>query len=119
MPLDHTLMGRMERRLPIIVVVRLAQLESSSGDASEWTYTDNISAHGARIFTKRMWQPGEEITLTPFKEETASGKVVYCQMATDGRYWVGVKLEDHAVTWRAIKRYDGLQIGAPVAATSS
>jgi hypothetical protein len=119
MPLDHTLSGRMERRLPIIAVVRLAQLEGNSGYASEWTYTDNISAHGARIFTKRLWQFGEEITLTPFNEETACGNVVYCQMAAEGRFWVGVKLKDHPVPWRAIKRYDGIQIGAPVTSTSS
>jgi hypothetical protein len=119
MPLDRTLNGRIERRLPIIVVVRLAHFESNSGYAPEWTYTDNISAHGARIFTKRLWQLGEEITLTPFKEETASGNVVYCHMAADGRYWVGVKLKDHPVPWRAIKRYDGIQIGAPITSPSS
>ncbi len=115
MPLDRTIAGRIERRLPIIVVVCLAHLESNSGSASEWTYTDNISAHGARVFSRRLWQPGDEITLTPFKEETACGNVVYCEMAADGRYWVGVKLKDHPVQWRAIKRYDGIQLAASVA----
>jgi hypothetical protein len=109
----------MERRLPIIVLVRLAYSESKSSYASEWTYTDNISEHGARIFTKHMWQPGDEITLSPFKEETASGTVVYCQMTADGRYWVGVKLMDHPVPWRAVRKYDGIQIGAPAITTSN
>jgi hypothetical protein len=120
MPLDpnQTLSSRMERRLPIIVVVRLAYSESKNTYVSEWTYTDNISAHGARIFTKHVWQLGDEITLTPFKEETASGNVVYSQMTADGRYWVGVKLKDHPVLWRAIRKYDGIQIGASATATS-
>ena len=117
MPLHLTIADRMEKRLPIIVVVRLAQLESISGSASEWTYTDNISAHGARVFSRCMWQPGDEITLTPFKEEMACGNVVYCETGADGRYWVGVKLKDHPVPWRAIKRYDGLQLTTPIATT--
>ena len=110
MPQDRTLVGRMEKRLPIIVVVSLAYLERPDTDGTEWTYTDNISAHGARVFSRRNWQLGDEITLTPFKEETASGSVVYCQRMADNRYWIGVKLKDHPTTWRIIRRYDGIQI---------
>jgi PilZ domain len=112
MPQDRTLVGRMERRLPIIVVVSLKYLERADIDGTEWTYTDNISAHGARLFSRRNWQPGDEITLTPFKEETASGSVVYCQRIADNRYWIGVKLRDHPTTWRIIRRYDGIQMNA-------
>jgi hypothetical protein len=117
MPLHRTIADRMEKRLPIIVVVRLAHLESIAGSSSEWTYTDNISAHGARVFSKCMWQPGDEITLTPFKEETACGNVVYCERGADGRYWVGVNLKDHPVPWRAVKRHEGIQLVASVATT--
>lgn len=112
MPQDRTLVGRMERRLPIIVVVSLANLERADTDVTEWTYTDNISSHGARVFSRRNWQLGDEITLTPFKEETASGSVVYCQRMADNRYWLGVKLKDHPTTWRIIRRYDGIQMNA-------
>lgn len=119
MPLDNTLSGRMERRLPIIVVVRLAHLELASTDGTEWTYTDNLSAHGARIFSRRVWQPGDEITVTPFNEEMARGNVVYCQKAAENRYWVGVELKDHPVTWSAIRRFDGIQITAPAKSTTS
>jgi hypothetical protein len=111
---DHTLQGRMERRLPIIVVVSLAYLERTNAEEAEWTYTDNVSAHGARVFSRRAWQLGEEITLTPFKEETASGNVVYCQRIADDRYWIGVKVKDHPTAWRAIRRYDGIQMSALV-----
>lgn len=114
MPQDRTLAGRMERRLPIIVVVNLAYLEGAATDAREWTYTDNISAHGARVFSRRNWQPGDEIMLTPFNEETASGSVVYCQMIADNRYWIGVKLKDHPTTWRIVGRYDGVQMNARI-----
>ena len=114
MPQDSTV-GRMERRLPIIVVVRLAYLERGADiEETEWTYTDNISAHGARVFSRRNWQPGDEITLNPFNEETASGSVVYCQKIADKRYWVGVKLKGHPNAWKIIRRYDGIQMNALV-----
>jgi len=111
---DSTLTGRTEKRLPIIVVVSLAKLNRTTTDGAEWTYTDNISAHGARVFSKQVWQLGDEITLTPFKEEAASGNVVYCQKIPGDRYWVGVKLKDHPVTWRAIRKYDGIPVSALV-----
>jgi hypothetical protein len=111
---DNALIGRTEKRLPIIVVVSLASLGRMTTDGAEWTYTDNVSAHGAHVFSKHLWQPGEEITLTPFKEETASGNVVYCQRIAGDRYWIGVQLKDHPNTWRAIRRYDGIQMSALV-----
>lgn len=111
---DNALIGRTEKRVPIIVVVSLAKLERTTTDGAEWTYTDNISAHGARIFSKQVWQPGDKITLTPFKEETASGNVIYCERIPGDRYWIGVQLKDHPNTWRAIKRYDGIGIAALV-----
>ena len=119
MPHERTLVGRMEKRLPIIVVVNLAYLERADIDEAEWTFTDNISAHGARVFSRRSWQPGEEITLTPFNEESAGGSVVYCQKIADKRYWIGVKLKDHPNTWKIIRRYDGIQIGASGRSESS
>jgi len=36
MPLDHNLTGRMEKRLPIVVVVRLAQAERAGADVEVW-----------------------------------------------------------------------------------
>ena len=95
----NTHIDRTEKRLPIIVIVSLGNLRRTTTDGAEWTYTDNISAHGARVFSKHVWQPGDEITLTPFKEETASGNVVYCHRIAGDRYWIGVQLKDHPNTW--------------------
>jgi hypothetical protein len=119
MPQDSTLAGRVERRLPIIVVVNLAYLERADANETEWTFTDNISARGARVFSRRNWQPGEEITLTPFNEETAHGSIVYCEKIADRRYWIGVKLREHPTTWKIIGRYDGIQIVTTVGSKSS
>lgn len=110
MSLDHTLSGRLDRRLSIIVIVRLAQVDRARTHGEEWTLTDNIGAHGARIFSRHPWQPGDEVMVTPVNEETTCGNVVYCQRLADDRYGIGVKFQDHIVMWSAMCRYDGLQI---------
>ena len=46
---DNRLNGRKERRLPALVVVNLVPLEPVYRERHERTYTDNISAHGARV----------------------------------------------------------------------
>ena len=108
MPLNQMISGRMERRLPIVVIVRLTA-ERAGTDGGERTYTDNISAHGACMFSRRLWQLGDKVRVTPVNEEsTASGRVVYCHRLADDRYGLGVQFQDSPVMWSALRRYDGL-----------
>ncbi len=104
MPLDPWLSGRMERRLPIIVVVRLANCVPASVDGEEKTYTDNVSPRGARIFSKRAWKPGDALRVTLLNGHSACGKVVYCERLPDDRYGIGVNFQDQPVTWSTIWR---------------
>ena len=103
-PLDHGPNGRIERRLPIIVVVRLAPAVSVAADG-ERTFTDNISPYGARIFSQHAWQPGDAVRVTPLNADSAWAKVIYSQRLADARYCIGVKFQDRPVTWPAIRRY--------------
>jgi len=119
MPLDYTLSGRLEKRLPIIIVVRLALTERAGTEKEERTYTDNISSLGARVYSIRSWQPGDAVQITPRNEGPALGKVVYCQMLPDDRYVIGVKFQDRQVAWSAVRRYDGLEISLPAKSESS
>ena len=106
--MDYGPTGRIERRLPIIVVVRLAPLISSSADG-EKTFTDNISPHGARIFSKQAWHPGDVVRVTPLHAPPAFGKVVYCQkLPDDDRFGVGVKFPDRPVPWPTLQKYGDL-----------
>src|SRR5215472_17083993 len=77
--LENEPSGLMERRLPIIVVVRLELAENTDADTEERTFTDNISAHGARVFSRQAWRPGDRLRVTPLNGDTACGQVVYCQ----------------------------------------
>jgi hypothetical protein len=98
----------MERRLPIIVVVRLAQAQSVVADGEEKTFTDNISPHGARIFSKHAWQLGDLVRVSPSNAEVACAKVIYCQKLPDDRYGIGVNFQDQPVAWSATQRFNGL-----------
>jgi len=119
MPMDHTLSGRLGRRLPIVVIVRLARADRAGTQGEERTYTDNISTHGARVFSRHPWQPGDEVMVTPLNDETTAwGNVVYCQKLPDDRYGIGVKFRNRLITWSAMRRYDGIQISPPAKSKS-
>lgn len=107
-PLDHGPSGRIERRLPIIVVVRLAPGLGPASNGGERTFTDNISPSGARIFSKHPWQPGDLVWVTPQNAEVAPAKVIYCQRLPDARYTIGVAFQDHPVSWSAMQRFNNL-----------
>src|SRR5437899_9749419 len=60
MILDKNLTGRSEKRLPIMVVVRLSALADRRGEVEEQTYTDNLSSGGVRVCSLHRWQPGDQ-----------------------------------------------------------
>lgn len=107
--IDDNLSGRKERRLPIIVVVRLTPLDQSS-EREERTYTDNVSAHGLRVHSRYCWSPGEQVEIIPVKEETpVLGEVVYCQKIDDERFFIGFKFPQSRLAWSIWRRFDGIQ----------
>lgn len=108
MPLDPRLIGRIERRLPIIVVVRLTHCTAAGADGEERTFTDNISSRGARVFSRHAWQPGDAVRVIPLNEDPVCGEVIYCNTLPDNRYAVGVRFQGHPVTWSVIRRLGGI-----------
>jgi hypothetical protein len=100
--------GRMEKRIPIAIVVRLTNARDQPATEPELTYTDNVSTHGARVVSSRPWQIGEVAQVTSLKDEiTMSGKVAYCQMLPDNRYFIGLNFKDRRVTWSSYSAYIG------------
>jgi hypothetical protein len=118
-PLDDTLNGRMETRLPIVVAVRLVRSGIADGTREERTYTDNISAHGARLFSIQPWQIGEEVRVAPRNEDATNGSVVYCQALGDGRFAMGVKFHGGPIKWTAATRMADGSLGRALAKTTS
>ena len=100
--------GRMEKRIPIAIVVRLTRAQDQPAREPELTYTDNISAHGVRVVSSRPWQIGDVAQVTSLKDETTiSGKVTYCVMLSDNRYLIGLNFQDRRITWSVYRNYSG------------
>jgi len=98
----------MEKRIPIAIVVRLTHAQDQPVNGAELTYTDNVSAHGARVVSNRPWQPGEVVQVTSLKDEiTIRGKVVYCQKLPDDRYLMGLNFQERQVSWSNYRNYSG------------
>ena len=104
----RTLNGRIDKRLPIAVVVYLGPVQDRTVKESELTCTDNISVNGARVISRRPWQPGELVQLTTLKnEDSIGGKVVYCQKLEDDRYLIGVNIQGLSAKWPSFRIYSG------------
>jgi nucleoid-associated protein YejK len=104
----YSLSGRMERRYPVVTIVRLARPPDSLTNEEERTYTDNISAHGARLFSKERWQTGDEVRVTSVRDNISlDGKVTYCQKIENARFCVGVNFKRQRVNWSTFSRFDG------------
>ena len=105
---SRSLDGRMEKRIPIIIIVRLSQRNMDTSE-EERTYTDNVSSHGARVFSQNSWKPGELARVTSVRDEaTILGEVIYCQRHESGLFCIGLKFLEPAVQWSALSRYDGI-----------
>lgn len=106
MALVRQLEGRMEKRVPIAIVVRLTQPEDGLDSAAELTYTNNVSAHGACVVSSRPWRLGETVEVTALENEVPlRGKVVHCRKHADDQYAVGLALNGDQVNWSRYAKY--------------
>ena len=94
-----------------MVEVHLAPLERASLDRCERTYTDNISAHGARVHSTGPWQQGEKAEIALVKGEgPRHGEVVYCQKVSSERFFVGLKFSRGGISWSILEKFNGLSL---------
>lgn len=108
MHFDKNLTGRTEKRLPVMVVVRLSPLGAGGGEVEEKTYTDNLSSGGVRVCSTHRWQPGDRVEVAPIDQgPPMQGEVVYCEKFDKSRFFVGLKFHRERVPWRILQRYDG------------
>ena len=108
MPSDRNLDGRHEKRLPIVVVVCLADIQKPAPASEEKTYTDNVSLHGARVISRHSWEPGDEARVTPLRYGApARAKVIYCKQLARDRYFVGLNFLRQPVQWSTFS-YPGI-----------
>lgn len=99
MPLKSTFtFHRAERRIPMEIPVVLDGHRQTPG--SESTFTENVSARGARVVSSRRWEKGEPLTFVLRTGEFRSlARVAYCQPLHGDGYAVGVEFLDPAGRW--------------------
>ena len=99
MPHKHVFtFHRAERRISMEIPVVLDGHRETPG--SEATFTENVSARGARVISVRRWEKGESIMLTSRTGEfRSSARVAYCQSLQSEGFAIGVEFLDPKGRW--------------------
>lgn len=88
---------RRELRVPIEVRI---QILSGPLRGEERTFTQNVSSHGARVWTARRWRRNERLTIAVAAGEFRStARVAYCESIPGSGYAVGLELLDPKGQW--------------------
>ena len=81
---------RAESRIPMEIPVLIDGHREAPG--SESTFTENVSARGARVVSVRRWEKGESLMFVSRTGEFRSAaRVAYCQPLHGEGYAVGVE----------------------------
>jgi hypothetical protein len=89
---------RRENRLPMAIAV---QLSSPGGVQSvESTFTENVSANGARVYSLRAWRKNERLSITSLPAGFHSlARVAYCQTLREQGFALGLEFHDKSAGW--------------------
>ncbi len=67
---------------------------------SEATFTENVSARGARVVSVRRWEPGDSVVFASRTGEfRSSARVAYCQPLQGDGFAVGVEFLEAKGRW--------------------
>lgn len=83
--------GRSEKRTPIEVAVVLSRVKERP--FKEKAFTENVSSHGLRAITNRVWQPGADLLVSFVGVDIQEqARVVYCQRQANKKFALGLVL---------------------------
>lgn len=92
------LFHRVERRIPMEIPVILDGHRRMPG--TESTFTENVSARGARVVSTRRWQKGERLTFVSRTGEfRSSARVAYCHPLQGDGFAIGVEFLEPKGRW--------------------
>jgi PilZ domain-containing protein len=93
-----TTIARREARIPMEVGVHISGHASLPG--KETTFTENVSAHGARVLTTRKWSVNDRLTIATLPGSfRANARVTYCQPVADRGFAVGLEFVEPIGKW--------------------
>jgi hypothetical protein len=87
--------SRRETRIPMEVGVHITGHPALPG--TEATFTENVSARGARVLSTRRWKINDRLTISMSAGSfRATARVAYCQLVPEAGFAVGLEfLEPH------------------------
>jgi len=89
---------RLERRIPMEIPVVLDGHRQVPG--TESTFTENVSARGARVVSVRRWEKNDRLTVvTRTGEFRSSARVAYCQALQSDGFAIGVEFLEPKGRW--------------------
>jgi hypothetical protein len=89
---------RVERRIPMEIPVLLDGHRRMPG--TESTFTENVSARGARVVSTRRWELGERLTFVSRTGEfRSSARVTYCHHLQGDDFAIGVEFLEPKGRW--------------------
>jgi hypothetical protein len=89
---------RVERRIPMEIPVLLDGHRRMPG--TESTFTENVSARGARVVSTRRWEQGERLTFASRTGEfRSSARVTYCEPLQGDGFAIGLEFLDPKGRW--------------------
>jgi len=90
--------NRIEGRIPMEIPVLIDGHRRAPG--SESTFTENVSARGARVVSVRRWEQGEPLVLASRTGEFRSAaRVAYCQPLQGCGFAIGVEFLEPNGRW--------------------
>ena len=93
--------GRVEKRVPFTVSVRIASLDRPW--IVEPAMTENVSLFGARILVNDTWRPNERAIIeSQGGLDPCEARVVYCQWLNTGAAAVGLQLARERPDWMSL-----------------
>src|SRR5262252_9278548 len=89
---------RADKRIPMEIPVLINGHRQAPG--SESTFTENVSARGARVVSVRRWEPNERLTFASRTGEFRSpARVAYCQSLQGEGFAIGVEFLEPKGRW--------------------
>jgi hypothetical protein len=94
----YTSVRRRETRVPMEVGVQISGHETLPGP--ETTFTENVSARGARVFSNRRWKTNDRLTIATLTGSFRSAaRVAYCHSVPENGFAVGLEFLDSSGNW--------------------
>lgn len=89
---------RVEKRVPMAIAVHISGHHELPG--VETTFTENVSARGARVLSVRRWNRNDHLSFESLPGNfRAEARVAYCERLRDDGFAVGLEFLEPVGHW--------------------